>query len=66
MNPVTICRAKCFDVVIFYRQVVSVITQMKKTQNSRTENETKQNWYEFPCANSLTKCLEDFEKMTGF
>ena len=31
-----------------------------------SENEAKQNYCEFPIASSLTKCLEDFEKMTGF
>ena len=25
-------------------------------------NEAKQNWLEFPCANSIIKCLEDIDK----
>ena len=31
-----------------------------------SENEAKQNRYEFPSASSIIKCLEDFEKVTGF
>ena len=31
-----------------------------------SENEAKQNQYEFPSESSIIKCLEHFEKMTGF
>ena len=31
-----------------------------------SENEAKQNRYEFPSTGSIIKCLEHFEKMTGF
>ena len=50
---------------MFYRQAVSFKTQRKKAQYSWSENKAKQNWYECPCASSLTKCLEDSEKITG-
>ena len=50
----------------FYQQLVSVITQRKysKLRISDSKNEAKQNQYEFPSANSIIKCLKDFETMT--
>ena len=30
------------------------------------KNAAKQNRYEFPSASSIIKCLEDFDKITGF
>ena len=38
----------------------------KKYKIPDSENNDKHNWYEFPCASLLVKCLVDFEKKTDF
>ena len=34
--------------------------------DSDSKKKAKQKRYEFPSASSIVKCLEDFEKITGF
>ena len=66
MKRVTICRAKCLDIVTLKVLPTSCFCYNPEDKIRVFENEAKQNWYEFPCTSSLTKCLEDFEKMIGF
>lgn len=54
INHVTIYTTKCLGIVTW------------KKQYSQIENKTKQNRYEFPCASSIIKCLENFKKMPSF
>ena len=53
---------------MIYRATVfaSVITERKNHINPEIKNEAKQNQYEFLCASSIIKRLEDFGKMAVF
>ena len=62
------CRAKCLHTVTlkFLPTICFLNNREENKKNPESENEPNQNWYEFSCASSLTKCLEGFDKMTGF
>ena len=70
MNRVTICRAKCLDIKVPLKVLLTSCfcynSKEKKNKISESKNKIKQSRYEFPCASSLTKCLKDLEKVTGF
>ena len=68
INRITISRAKCLDLVTLkiLPQLISSLLRGNKLNILNSENEAKQNRYEFPSANSIIKCLGDFENMTGF
>ena len=69
MNRVTICRAKCLNIVTLKVLPTSYFrynSEEKSTKSPNPKMKPNKIDLEFPCASSLTKFLEDFEKMTGF
>ena len=54
------------DFQSFTGKLFSLWLRGEKSKIPDSKIEAKLNLYEFPCASSLTKCLENFEKMTGF
>ena len=64
-----IYRTKHTDIVTLKALLTSCLLfrlRGKKHKISESKNEAKQNWYEFPCAGAIIKCLEGIEKMTNF
>ena len=65
INRVTIYRAKCLGIGTL-KVLPTIFFRYNSEKIPHSENEAKQNRYEFPSAGSIIKCLEDFEKIPSF
>ena len=69
MNHVTICRAKCLDIVTLKLLPTSCFRYNSEEKSTKFLNpKMKLNKIDihFPVRSSLTKYLENFEEMIGF